>query len=242
VFHRVDLERAERQNRRVGDSQVTCWTVIRSAAEGNAGAREAFAHRYEPVARACLAARWRETPLIGEIDDAVQEVFLECFRADGVLVRADREQGDFRAFLRGVVRNVARRVEERRARLRERQPGSGFDLDGVENDEGGLSSVFDRAFAISLLEQAVLRHREIARERGEACRRRVELLRLRFQDGMPIRDIARRWGHDPARVHKDYAKAREEFREMLLDVLAFHHPRSRAEAERECERLLRLFQ
>ena len=87
----------------------TCWTVIQAAAAGSATDRQAFARRYGPVVRAYLATRWRSSPCLHDLDDAVQEVFVECFKPDGVLDRADRDRG-FRPFLYGVVRNVALRT------------------------------------------------------------------------------------------------------------------------------------
>ena len=53
--------------------------------------------------------------MTAELDDVVQEVFLACFKEDGPLSRADPERpGGFRAYLYGVVRNVARGVEKKR--------------------------------------------------------------------------------------------------------------------------------
>jgi RNA polymerase sigma-70 factor (ECF subfamily) len=52
----------------------------------------------------------------------------------------------------------------------------------------------------------------------------VVLLRLRFHDGLAIRDIAERLGEDAAKLHHEYATAREEFRTALRSVVAFHHP------------------
>jgi RNA polymerase sigma-70 factor (ECF subfamily) len=66
----------------------------------------------------------------------------------------------------------------------------------------------------------------------------VELLRARFHEGLPIRDIARRWGTDAAALHHEYAKARQEFKAALLEVVAFHHPGSPTEVEQECANLL----
>ena len=211
--------------------------MIRGAAAGREEEREEFARRYLPVVRSYLGYRWRDTRLTAEVDDAVQEVFYDCFRDDGVLARADPERpGGFRAFLYGVARNVARRVETRRARRREVQPGSS----GVPEpaDEDSLTAAFDRAWAVSILRQAVERHAETARTKTEAARRRVEILTLRFREGIPLREIADRFELDPARVHKEYAIARDEFRSALLEVVAFHHPGSRAEVERECLELI----
>jgi RNA polymerase sigma-70 factor (ECF subfamily) len=217
-------------------SDSTCWTVIQAAAAGQAGPREEFARHYEPVVRAYLAARWsgrRE-----EVDDAVQDVFVECFRDGGALARVDPDRpGGFRAFLYGVARNVARRIETARARRLQREQ-VGAPEEEPAADEPGLSTVFDRAWAGNILRQAAVRQAERARASGEPAQRRVELLRLRFHDGLAIRDIARRWQVDAAWAHHEYARAREEFRAALLEVLAFHHPGSQARLEEECARLL----
>jgi RNA polymerase sigma-70 factor (ECF subfamily) len=215
--------------------------MIRGAAAGDRAARERFARAYEPVVRAGLAHRWRGTGLLGEIDDAVQEVFVDCLRDGGALSRADPDRpGGFRAYLFGITANVARRVEKARHRDRARHAGA-MDAAEVAADDTGLSSALDRAFALALLEQAVLRHREKAAVQGEPGRRRVELLRPRFQEDLPIRDIAARWNEPAAKVHKEYARAREDFREALREVVGFHFPGSRAGIDAECARLLALF-
>ena len=63
---------------------------------------------------------------------------------------------------------------------------------------------------------------------NERATRRVELLRLRFQDVLPIRDIAGRWKDDAARLHHEYATTREEFRAALQRVMTFHMPAATA--------------
>jgi RNA polymerase sigma-70 factor (ECF subfamily) len=217
----------------------TCWTLIQAAAAGSRGDREEFARSYGPVVRAYLAARWRASACLRELDDAVQEVFVECFKQNGVLARADRERpGGFRPFLYGVIRHVALRVET--GRVRECQPPTNAPLDQVADSDAALSDVFDRAWARGLVRQAAERQAETARQAGEAVVKRVELLRLRFHEGLPIRDIARRWGVEPATLHHEYAKARQEFKAALLEVVAFHHPGTAEEVERQCAGLLTL--
>jgi RNA polymerase sigma-70 factor (ECF subfamily) len=216
--------------------------MIRGAAAGRAGDREGFAKSYAPVIRAYLGARWRGTPLVAEIDDAVQDVFVDCFRDDGVLARAEEDRpGGFRAFFFGVVRNAALRVERQRARRRDRPADSSFDPDRLGGDEESLAANFDRAWATALLKQAGELQPRRARADGDGAPRRLELLRLRFEDGLPIREIASRWEEDPAHLHRQYAKARQEFRSALVEVVSFHHSGSRAEVIRECSRLLDLF-
>lgn len=215
--------------------ESTCWTMIRGAAAGDSALRQVFARRYGPVIRAYLAARWRTSPHRGDVDDAVQDVFVECYRPDGALVRIDGSRpGGFRSFLFGVVRNVARRIETTRTRSREHPA----DLDRVPDDDPGPVAAFDRAWAKAIVRQAAERQEAVARTAGADALRRVALLRLRFHDGRPIREIAGLWGDDPARVHREYAKARDEFRAALTEVVAFHHPGSPDEVERECTELI----
>ena len=61
---------------------------------------------------------------------------------------------------------------------------------------------------------------------GAAAAHRVELLRLRFHDGLPIREIARRWNCNADAVHRDYARTREEFKAALSEVVSYHYPGS----------------
>jgi RNA polymerase sigma factor (sigma-70 family) len=224
-------------------SEVTCWTMIREAAAGEKDQRERFARRYEPVVRAYLAARWRKSrALLQSIDDATQEVFLDCFKRGGVLERVvENQQSGFRAFLYGVVRNIARRAEERLTRQREQQPSEDFEPEEILADEDTLSRTFDRAWAESMVREAVETQRKRARLAGATARRRFELLRNRFYNGLKIRDIACEWGEDPSVLHHEYARARQEFRKALVEVVSFHHPGGTLqEVEQECAELLAL--
>jgi RNA polymerase sigma-70 factor (ECF subfamily) len=197
----------------------TCWTVIRAAAAGSAADREELARRYLGVVRAYLAARWRGSALLGELGDAVQEVFVECFRRGGALEAAGAGRvPSFRAFLYGVSRNVARRFETRPAHRADPLP------DEIGADEQSQSRLFDRAWAQAIMVEAARLQEEQAAQRGPEAVRRVELLRARFEENLPIRVIAERWGVKAAAVHHAYALARKEFRAALLEVVAFHSP------------------
>lgn len=224
-------------------NQTTHWTVIQAAAGGDDAAQAEFARCYEPVIRAFLWSRWKHNAACAaDLDDAVQEVFLACFRRDGALAHADaRRPGGFRAFLFGVSRNVARRFETSVRKHRLREVGSGFDLDRVDSGEETLSDAFDRAWASMLLKEAVRRQSQDAAEKGESAVRRVELLRLRFQNDLPIRDIARQWNVESSWLHHQYAQAREEFKRALKDVVRDHHGGGAEDVEAECLRLLQFF-
>ena len=221
-------------------SDETCWSIVQGAAGGNVERRREFAHTYLPIVRSYLGARWRGSGYISHLEDATQDVFVDCFKEHGALERVDPARGArFRTFLFGVVRNVALRYEERRGRNKERQPESGFQLQ-VEANEATLSRVFDRAWARALMKRAMERQKLQAADRGDDARRRVELLRLRFHEGLPIREIAQRWGMDAAVVHRQYRTAREEFQAALVAEVRFHNRGTEADVHQECAALLDL--
>ena len=219
-------------------SQETCWTVVRAAASGDAGARSVFGQTYASVIRGFLRWRWKGQLLEGDTDDAVQEVFFECLKAGGVLDRADPSRGDFRGLLFGVTRNVAQRFEER-ARAKAGVPVDEEWLAEVAADQAGQATLFDRSWARALVRLSHRRHRELALADGEAGRRRIELLERRFRDDEAIREIARAWGVPAPFVHQEYRKARREFYDCLKRVVA-HHTAPGAELDAECRRLLAL--
>src|SRR4051794_942163 len=139
----------------MGDRDSTCWTLLRDAAAGGEAPRAEFAARYAPVVRAYLAARWRGSDRLNELDDAVQDVFVECLRDGGLLERASADRpGGFRAFLYGAVRNVALRAEERRARRLARDAGEAVDVEAIPGREESLSRIFDRAWARAVVREA----------------------------------------------------------------------------------------
>lgn len=219
------------------DTASTCWEMLEAAVAGSRDARARFAQRYEPMIRAYLAARWKYPPQLYEIDDAVQEVFVECLRAGGLLDKTEPTRpGGFRAFLYGLVRNVARRFEAHK----KPQNSPEIEHDAIPSDDETFSRVFDRAWAKSVMKEAGRRQRAAADASGEAAQKRVELLELRFQQDLPIREIAQRWNADPVHLHREYAKAREEFRTALKDVLASFHGVGGEALERECAELLAL--
>jgi RNA polymerase sigma-70 factor (ECF subfamily) len=219
----------------------TRWSLILKAAKGLAPDRSDFAVVYEPVVRAFLEARWRNRSFASDVDDAVQEVLIACLREKGALTLVGPGgPGGFRAYLYGVTRNIALHFERAAARRRHAVAAAQAELDPAGPDEARLSRVFDRAWAEALVREAGERHRERAAERGPAARMRVELLRLRFEEDLPVREIAKRWDEDAGRIHHEYARAREEFREARVEVVTYQCPGTPAEVEAECRALLDL--
>ncbi len=211
----------------------TSWTMIDAARDGDAAARERFVGAYASVVRSYLVARWSRSRLAHEIDDAVQDVFVDCLRERGALLRSDPAR-PFRPFLYGVTRTVALRYEQRAGRA------DGVEPAGEEHEarETRLSVAFDREFAVQIMREATQLQRERAREAGALRQRRVELLDLRFQRGLSIADIAALWNEDAARVHHVYADAREDFRDALREVVKQRSGAQSADLERECAWML----
>ena len=80
-------------------------------------------------------------------------------------------------------------------------------------------------------------HAADASKRG-AAQRRVQLLQLRFEENLPIRDIAKRWNVEAKELHREYAKAGREFKAMLRLVVGLAEHCAPEHLERECDRLL----
>lgn len=197
---------------------TTRWTVIELAGEGDRVARETFARVYLPVVRRYVSARWEGTSWRAHTEDAVQQVFVECLRPGGAISKVSRDDAwGFRDYLYGVARNVARSVEKQHRNLAlSKVP------EPAERDHSGLQMLFDRAFAGSLIGEALELQQRQAEDSGHAAQRRLELLRMRFWEGLPIREIAKRWDEEREVLHREYARAREEFRDALRIVLAEH--------------------
>jgi RNA polymerase sigma-70 factor (ECF subfamily) len=216
------------------------WSVITHAASGDRTAQERFAATYLAVVREFLEIRWQGTPLAGEVDDAAQDVFVECLREQGVLARADPTRGDLRGLLYGVACNVARRFEEGQGRRSAQAALSESALEHLPSREVSLSVHFDRGWARMMVRLAGERMRAEAERGRPGARLRVELLELRYSANLSIRDIARQWDVDPDVVHRAYRKARDEFRAFLRRVLAEHSPQAHEVREEHVARLLEL--
>src|SRR5262245_51559766 len=184
----IDARGAPRAHNGLMPGRETSWTLIDSARGGDPRAREEFARSYAPVVRAYFAARWSSGRLQADIDDGVQEVFVDCLREGGALARSDSAR-PFRPFLYGVARTVALRFEQRRGKL----PPTEIAAEEPAARDTRLSVIFDRAFAVQVMREATEVQRAGARAQGGAKQRRVELLELHFQQGRSIAEIAKLW-------------------------------------------------
>ena len=224
---------------RVNSADVTSWSLILGAAAGQPVDRDTFARRYGPVIRAYLAARWHLAFDHAAVVDSTSDVFVECFKGGGALTRVDPKcPGGFRAFLYGVVRNVALMAERKLARRREVPAANAHELENLADSEASLSRVFDRAWAEAVVNEARAKMSERA-ERSPAAKRRFAALAMRFEQSLPPRDIAVATDMPVERVYELLREARNEYRVILLEVMAGYHPScGEAEVERLCGELL----
>lgn len=204
--------------------------------------KESFAQRYGPVLRAYLAARWRLPTDHERVEDATQEIFLQCFKKGGALERAEPGKGGgFRAFIYGVARNIATMAE--RSYHRRRDSGA-LSKDAVEwaeleADEPSLSQVFDKAWAVMVTREA--RDLMARRAKDDSARRRLAALELRYQEHKPPREIADHIGQDVTQVYELLRRARQEYRVALLEIMAAYHPHAgEQELEERCVELLQV--
>lgn len=222
-------------------AESTSWTLILGAAAECSADRDAFCLRYAPVISAYLAARWRLPGDHPTVSDAVQDVFVQCFKDGGVLDKVDPQRpGGFRAFLYGVVKNVALMAERAQARRRERGEDSVLSLDQIERDEATLSQAYDRAWALLVTREAgELMIRRVAEREDGGVRARV--LELKYDEGLPPRDISAQLGVDVEVVYRIVRLSRKEFRTALVEVMGGYHPgASEEELEGRCADLLGL--
>jgi RNA polymerase sigma factor (sigma-70 family) len=227
----------------MAQNDSTSWSMILGAAAKRPADQERFATLYTPMIKAYLAARWR-LPLDHEdVGDASQEVLLQCFRQNGALQAADPGYASgFRAFLYGVTRNVAAMTERKWSRRRESQAAHSGVFERVD-DEASLSQVFDRGWAEVVVREARALLQRRALIRGGSAALRARALELRYQGGLPPREIAPRLELEAKQVYRLLEDGQLEFQEALIEVMASQIPgASRSEVEKRCVDLLQLLE
>jgi len=169
------------------DFDSTLWSQIYRARDRSSDAWNAFLRRYRPPVRRYLEAHGLQA---ADAEDLSQEVFGRILEK-GLLQKADREKGRFRALLLGIVRNVLR--EDRRARGARKRGGGrrAASLDALPDEVAAPvdpEEPFDRLWIANLVEQALRAVRERDPARGE---RYVTVLRRRALEGASHEELAR---------------------------------------------------
>jgi DNA-directed RNA polymerase specialized sigma24 family protein len=192
--------------------------LLALAIAGERSAQDHFCRRFLPQVRRWLRSRWRGAVLASLVDDAAQEVFLECCRPGGALSRIDRgRRVRIVAYLHGVVGNVAARVERREARQLARR---------ARYRTGWLCRPTDGEAAIDAVARAALRAavraavQALSLEPATAGHSLAELVQLHFGAAQPVRAIAAAWQLPAARVHALRRRACRRLRRRLARTLS----------------------
>ena len=219
----------------------TCWDLIEQAASGDHVGQQEFTQLYMPLVKRYLQERWKSSRLAQEIEDAVQEVFVECIRDRGILQQVDPGRGtSFRAFLLGATRNVARRIERKAMGKHAHDQEVTSFLDGIESNEERLTQLFEKDWAQAALRGASQLHQDRATEKGGNALVRWQVLGYHFGEGLTAPAIAERIQADVSNVHKWLSRGRQDFAECLHHVVArqFREGTPAEEIQLECQRML----
>lgn len=197
-------------------SRMTSWHLVGLAGTDTDLARREFALRYEKFVRRVLAKRWLGTVFRHDFDDAVQEVFFECFKPGGVIEKADVNRGgSFRSLLYQVAFHVAARFERTRRQQHLREGADDWLGELPSQDLSGFEAV-TREEVTDLVREALRRmlqhHDPDIRSRGQLLERRTcqnERINV-IADGDP--ELAKR-------LHREHSKAKMEWKQYLVDVV-----------------------
>jgi RNA polymerase sigma factor (sigma-70 family) len=212
---------------------TTSWEIIQGAARGDTSAQAEFAAIYGVPLRAyfrSLQGRYLSRGI--DVDDLVQDVFVECMKREGALTRADAGRGPFQYFLRGVAHNVAMRAVAGPVHHLSADTEA---MDMLVAEDLTASRVFDREYAQAIL----LRARALMAQSSDE--RLGEILRLRSEEGLSLGEVAARLNMTAQMVRNLNEKARAAFERTLLQVLESDDPSAtRGEVVARAKDLIRL--
>ena len=170
--------------------QSTWWTLIRDASDGQEAALREFVEKY----RAPIVATIRRRGLGEEAEDLAQEVLIRLVH-QGVLTRADPEQGRFRHLVLSVTRHAIG-THLTRARAQKRGGGKVRALGDIDVADAVDNDAFDAEWVRHLIDHAFARLQAEHPSYHDA-------LRLFLLEDQPYARIARTIGK-PASDVKNY--------------------------------------
>lgn len=209
---------------------ATSWGLLRGARNADPEDRRRHLERlvavyWKPVYAAIRQGWGRSNE---EAKDLTQEFFATEILEGSLLANFRPDRGGFRAFLRGALSNFMGHAVRDAARLKR---GGGARLLSLEMDEAGLEGtipdprgltpeeIFDRAWARTVLTEALRRTERRLREEGQA--RAFELFR-RYDlegNGGTYADLGRSFGLGLDTVKNLLTLARREFRRAAAEVV-----------------------
>lgn len=207
----------------------THWSIVRGGASADAELRrvslERLCNQYWFPLYAHLRRKGRDADRSA---DLVQGFFAQLLSRDG-LSTVKEDVGPFRAWLMGALRNHER---DEVARERALKRGGGAVPIPIDPEEGerrlelaGESlddpvRAFDRAWALSVLDQGLLLLEQEMKRSGDA--RRFEVLGPQLSiggDDRPREELARELGMKPVALRVALMRLRRRYQELLIQVV-----------------------
>ncbi|MBI2930990.1 MAG: RNA polymerase sigma factor [Planctomycetes bacterium] len=181
--------------------QTTLWPLVESAKAGRREALETLVQSYHPILRTFARARGLEP---ADADDAAQEVCLQLCRPE-FLSSIDRNRGRFRSLLLAIAKHVIAAIRQGPWRPK-------VALEEVRGDE--QDEAFDRLWAEELLRAARERLRQDKRPEPSAA------FEMRYVEGLPFKEIARRMGCTVPDVSNYVQQGKTRLRSYLRESIS----------------------
>jgi RNA polymerase sigma-70 factor (ECF subfamily) len=233
-----------------GDFQSTCWSVVLAACKGDQRPSDDWRTSLETLCRTywypLYAYLRRKGYSPNDCQDLTQEFFATLIEKD-FLNSIDPQRGRFRWFLMDAIRKFAANWNAARAAQKR---GGGRRIFSLEYEHGEsrylrepvdgwtAERLFDRRWALELLDQAMQRLEDYYRQRGKT-RHFHELKVFLTADSSPpsYQEVADRLGLGPTAIKVAIHRLRDKYREMVHQVVAdtLEHGES---LEDEIDRLL----
>ncbi len=220
---------SEPQNARA--FHTTRWSLVAQARDGDAApARAALEELCAAYWYPLYAYLRRKGNTADESADFVQGFFAVLLEKDYV-AQADPERGRFRGFLMVALRNFA---SKERAKERALKRGGGvarisLDFEDGERryslepaDDATPEALFERRWALTLIDRAMERLAENQRAGPPAKAERFEALRPYLAGGgaMPYREVGEPLGMSETAVKVSVHRLRGKYRDLLRDEIA----------------------
>ncbi len=214
---------------------TTRWSLVARASEGEgADARAALEELCGAYWYPLYAYLRRRGNTADEAADFVQGFFAALLEKDYV-AQADPERGRFRGFLMVAVRNFA---SKERAKARALKRGGGATTLSLDFDDGERryarepatqetpEALFERRWALTVLERAMTRLAESQRRGAPAKAERFEALRPYLAGGggdaaaVSYREVGEPLGMSETAVKVAVHRLRQRYRDILRDEIA----------------------
>ena len=231
---------AVRWGRNLDYSRMTSWVLVGLAGTDEDLAQREFALRYEKFVRRILAKRWLGTVFRTYFDDAIQEVFVECFKPNGVIEKANAQNGNsFRTYLFQVASHVAARFERTHQRQQSIASTNDDHLDDLSSQAMSAYDLVTREEVADLVREAL--HR-MTHHYNPEVRKRGQLLDRHTCQGEKIIAIADGNPDLAEQLHRDHTKAKREWKSFLVEVVQSEYRVPGNEAQVIVSELLGAFQ